>query len=68
MNVDVMLTIPDVDEKAIVAGSWDNNVYMYSIESGRVLDTLAAHDDAVSCLGLKNDVVVTGSWDATVKV
>lgn len=56
------------DEKAIVAGSWDNNLYMYSIDYGRVKDTVAAHDDAVSCLCLRNDVVVTGSWDATVKV
>lgn len=57
------------DERLALAGSWDNNVYLYSVPYGRVLDTLSAHDDAVSCLALAapGDVLVTGSWDSTVK-
>lgn len=41
---------------------------MYSVESGRVTDSIYAHDDAVSCISLKGDVLASGSWDSTVKV
>ncbi|XP_012940404.1 protein FAN [Aplysia californica] len=56
------------DNKTIVVGSWDNKVYFYSIEYGRVLDTLHAHDDAVSCVRWKASKLFTASWDSTVKV
>lgn len=56
------------DEKSILVASWDNNVYLYSVDYGRVLDTLSAHDDAVSCLAMKEDRVASGSWDSTIKV
>jgi factor associated with neutral sphingomyelinase activation len=56
------------DEKRLLIASWDNNVYLYSAEHGRVLDTLAAHDDAVSCLAMRGESLVTGSWDSTVKL
>ena len=42
--------------------------YFYSVEFGRVLDTLHGHDDAISCICWKNDVLLTSSWDSTVKV
>ncbi len=33
-----------------------------------MLDTLVAHDDAVSALWLRDNLLVTASWDSTVKV
>ncbi|CAG5129217.1 unnamed protein product, partial [Candidula unifasciata] len=56
-----------IEEKTIVVGCWDNKVYFYSIEYGRVLDTLCAHDDAVSCVRWKGNRLFTASWDSTVK-
>lgn len=56
------------DNLTIVVGSWDNNVYFYSIEFGRVLETLMAHDDAVSDVFWTNNTLLTGSWDSTVKM
>ncbi|CAL1532355.1 unnamed protein product [Lymnaea stagnalis] len=56
------------DNKTIVVGCWDNKVYFYSIEYGRVLDTLNGHDDAVSCVRWKSGRLFTASWDSTVKV
>ncbi|XP_072024442.1 protein FAN-like [Amphiura filiformis] len=56
------------DKKQALVGSWDNSVYLYSIDYGRVLDTLVAHDDAVSSLWLRDNLLVTASWDSTVKV
>jgi len=56
------------EEKNIIIGSWDNNIYIYSVDYGRVSETLAAHDDAVSCLCLRNENLISGSWDSTVKL
>ncbi len=42
--------------------------YLYSIETGRVVDMVPAHDDAVSCIALRGDTLISGSWDATVRV
>ncbi|KAK6184595.1 hypothetical protein SNE40_007040 [Patella caerulea] len=56
------------DNKTIVVGSWDNHVYFYSIEYGRVKETLSAHDDAVSSLAWKSNLLYTASWDSTIKI
>eukprot|EP00026_Physarum_polycephalum_P001800 Phypoly_transcript_01803.p1 GENE.Phypoly_transcript_01803~~Phypoly_transcript_01803.p1 ORF type:complete len:984 (+),score=105.94 Phypoly_transcript_01803:185-3136(+) len=56
------------EEKSIIIGSWDNNIYVYSVDYGRVSETIAAHDDAVSCLCLRGDNLLSGSWDSTVKL
>lgn len=58
------------DGRVVVIGSWDNTVYSYSVEYGRVLDSFSGHDDAVSCLRLLpgDDYLVTGSWDASVRL
>ncbi|XP_048576936.1 protein FAN isoform X2 [Nematostella vectensis] len=56
------------DAKTIVVGSWDNKIYIYSVEYGRVLDTTTGHDDAISCLCWNDGILVTASWDSTVKV
>lgn len=66
MALSSCLVMPD--NKTILCGSWDNNVYFYSVEFGRVLDSLHGHDDAVSCICWKNDILLTSSWDSTVKV
>jgi factor associated with neutral sphingomyelinase activation len=57
-----------------VLGSWDNHLYAYALDSGRTICSFVAHDDAVSCLAASSSVVasapllVSGSWDSTVKV
>jgi factor associated with neutral sphingomyelinase activation len=52
----------------VVLSSWDNHVYVYAPAYGRVLDSLNAHEDAVSCLALRHSVLATGSWDTHVRV
>jgi hypothetical protein len=42
--------------------------YFYSLEYGRIADSWRAHDDAVSAVRVHDDAIVTGSWDASVKV
>jgi len=43
---------------------------LYNLEFGREMDSVRAHEDAVSCLawGTKNQVLVSGSWDCSVRV
>jgi factor associated with neutral sphingomyelinase activation len=56
------------DAKLAYIGSWDNTLYTYSVDFGRIVDTLPAHEDAVSAIDLSDQHLVTGSWDSTVKV
>lgn len=42
--------------------------YLYALDTSRVVDLLYVHDDAVSALAVGSDLIVTGSWDTTVKV
>jgi factor associated with neutral sphingomyelinase activation len=56
------------NDKHVYIGSWDNNIYLYSLDQCRISDTLAAHDDAVSSLVIDKDILISGSWDSTVKV
>ncbi|XP_032826941.2 protein FAN isoform X2 [Petromyzon marinus] len=55
-------------DSTVICGSWDNNVYFYSIAFGRRHDTLMGHDDAVSRVCWRADVLYTASWDSTVKM
>ena len=66
------ITVENNKLPVVVAGSWDNNIYVYSVEMGLMIQQLNdAHDDAVSCL-ITNDsnskYMCSGSWDSTVKV
>ena len=56
------------DQKFVAIGSWDNNIYLYSNDYGRVVTTIQAHDDTVSCLALRDHLLVSGSWDTSFKV
>ncbi|DBA00114.1 TPA: hypothetical protein N0F65_000405 [Lagenidium giganteum] len=56
------------DEKHVFIGSWDNCLYMYSVECGRVIDQVTAHDDGLSAVRVVDDRIVTTSWDGSLKV
>jgi factor associated with neutral sphingomyelinase activation len=61
-------TIESELDTPVILSSWDNHVYVYAPAYGRVLDSLNAHEDAVSCLALRHSVLATGSWDANVRI
>uniref|UniRef100_A0A8C4NHG3 Neutral sphingomyelinase (N-SMase) activation associated factor n=1 Tax=Eptatretus burgeri TaxID=7764 RepID=A0A8C4NHG3_EPTBU len=52
----------------VVCGSWDNNIYFYSVPFGRKQDTLMGHDDAISRVYWHRGLLCTASWDSTVKL
>ena len=45
-----------------MVGSWDNYIYLYSMECGRLIDKIYAHDDAVSLLCLEGQTLVSASY------
>ncbi|XP_047545229.1 protein FAN-like [Vanessa atalanta] len=59
-----------VDENIVAAGSWDNEIYLYDVEYGRVVESFRAHDDSVSCLKWlqKDRLLISGGWDGVVRV
>lgn len=63
---------PNMQPLALV-GSYDNSVYAYSIEFGRLIGFYTAHDDAVSVVKLlrskrRSSRMITASWDGSVKI
>lgn len=58
----------NVDGSLAVVGSWDNNVYTYSVDFGTVVNTNYAHDNSVTCVCWKGNILATGSMDCTVKI
>ncbi|CAK1544164.1 unnamed protein product [Leptosia nina] len=59
-----------VDEHIVAVGAWDNEIYLYDVEYGRVIESFRAHDDSVSCLQWlqKDRLLVSGGWDCVVRV
>ncbi|TYZ58484.1 hypothetical protein PybrP1_004189 [[Pythium] brassicae (nom. inval.)] len=70
LSCNLALSCCDVspDEKHVFIGSWDNCLYMYSVDVGRVVDQVSAHDDGLSAVCVFDDRVVTGSWDGSIKM
>ncbi|GBP69977.1 Protein FAN [Eumeta japonica] len=58
-----------ISENTVAVGSWDNEIYLYDVEYGRIIESFRAHDDSVSCLTwLKEErVLISGGWDCVVR-
>ncbi|XP_028128132.1 protein FAN [Diabrotica virgifera virgifera] len=54
----------------LIIASWDNEISLYDLDYGRVVDNVLAHEDAITCLeyGKISNVIVSGSADCTVKL
>ncbi|CAG0919985.1 unnamed protein product [Notodromas monacha] len=59
-------TLPDGN--SVVIGSWDKHVHVYDVELCRVTGSCMVHEDAVSWLEWDEDLLVTGSWDSSVRL
>lgn len=61
--------IRDIHSEAVVAGSYDGTLRVYDVKTGKILQTLAGHKDAVRCVtALPDGRVVSGSNDNTLRV
>jgi len=61
----------DPSEEVIVGGSQDSfEIYVWSVQTGNLLDSLTGHEGPISCLsfGQENSVLASASWDKTVRI
>ncbi|WPK26501.1 hypothetical protein PUMCH_003856 [Australozyma saopauloensis] len=61
----------DPSGEVVVAGTHDEfEIYVWSVQTGALLDSLAGHEGPISCLqfGHENSVLVSSSWDKTIRV
>jgi factor associated with neutral sphingomyelinase activation len=70
LSCNLALSCCDVspDEKYVFIGSWDNCIYMYSMDVGRVIDQITAHDDGLSAICVFEDRLLSSSWDGSIKM
>lgn len=61
----------DPSGEVVVAGTHDEfEIYVWSVQTGALLDSLAGHEGPVSSLqfGSEKSVLVSSSWDKTIRV
>lgn len=68
MPLSSCLQLPN--KNILIVGSYDNNIIFYDLDFGRIMHTLLAHDDAVSCLAWGNtkQLLASGSWDCSIQL
>ncbi|XP_046852347.1 periodic tryptophan protein 2 homolog isoform X2 [Xenia sp. Carnegie-2017] len=61
----------DHSGEVVAAGSLDTfEIFLWSMQTGRLLEVIAGHESPVSCLAFSSShtVLLSGSWDKTVKI
>ncbi|OBA21711.1 WD40 repeat-like protein [Metschnikowia bicuspidata var. bicuspidata NRRL YB-4993] len=61
----------DPSGEVVVAGSEDEfEIYVWSVQTGSLLDSLAGHEGPISCLafGTESSVLASSSWDKTIRI
>lgn len=61
----------DPSGEVVVAGSQDTfEIYVWSVQTAQLLDSLTGHEGPVSCLafGEENSVLASASWDKTIRI
>lgn len=61
----------DPSGEVVVAGSQDSfDIYVWSVQTAQLLDSLAGHEGPVSCLAFGNEssILASTSWDKTIRI
>ncbi|KAB0797363.1 hypothetical protein PPYR_08357 [Photinus pyralis] len=68
MPLSSIIQLPNTN--VVVIGSFDNNIVLYDLDFGKVIQTVMAHEDSVTCLAWGNELklLASGSSDCTVKI
>lgn len=68
MAISSCLLLENSKEDSLILSSFNNNIYVYSISFGRIVETIPAHDDAVCQLRQFGNTLISGGWDCTIKI
>src|SRR5690242_17153047 len=52
----------------LVSAGWDGKIKYWNTKTWKEIDSFKAHDEAISCMVLYKGLLVTGSWDSSIKV
>ncbi|EGW34541.1 uncharacterized protein SPAPADRAFT_134625 [Spathaspora passalidarum NRRL Y-27907] len=61
----------DPSGEVVCGGSQDTfEIYVWSVQTGQLLDSLSGHEGPISCLtfGRENSVLASASWDKTIRI
>ncbi|EER36260.1 periodic tryptophan protein 2 [Candida tropicalis MYA-3404] len=61
----------DPSGEVVVGGSQDTfEIYVWSVQTGQLLDSLTGHEGPISCLtfGVENSILASASWDKTIRI
>lgn len=61
----------DLSGEVVCAGAMDPfNIYVWSLQTGRLLDVLSGHEGPIACLDFSptSSTLASGSWDGTLKL
>ncbi|KAG7663180.1 PWP2 [[Candida] subhashii] len=61
----------DPSGEIICGGSQDSfEIYVWSVQTGQLLDSLSGHEGPISCLtfGQENSILASASWDKTIRI
>ena len=61
----------DLSGEVVCAGCMDPfNIYVWSLQTGRLLDVLTGHEGPIACLDFSptSSTLASGSWDGTLKL
>ncbi|RLV91106.1 Periodic tryptophan protein 2 [Spathaspora sp. JA1] len=61
----------DPSGEVVCGGSQDSfEIYVWSVQTGQLLDSLSGHEGPISCLtfGRENSVLASASWDKTIRI
>jgi len=59
----------DASGEVVCAGTLDPfSIYVWALQTGRLLDVLAGHEGPISCLEFNGSTLASGSWDGTLKL
>lgn len=61
----------DPSGEVVCAGSEDSfDIFVWSVQTGQLVDTLSGHEGPISCLSFSNEngVLASSSWDKTIRI
>ncbi|PAV91924.1 hypothetical protein WR25_06225 [Diploscapter pachys] len=62
------LVVDKSGDLVVAAGKEVYNIFVWSLENGRLLDVLSGHELNISSIDLFGNTLVTASWDRTIRV